>query len=160
MKGSVIVANPESLRLDQQLCFALYAATHAITRSYRALLSDVGLTYPQYLVLLVLLQHEERTVSTLAAELKLNASTLTPVLKRLADAGLVRRTRDPSDERVVTVRLTERGAELREALRRIQDNIVCQTGLDEAGFRELRTTLHVLIDKLSEHHTHDLASAA
>lgn len=141
----------DSLQLDQQLCFALYAATHAITRNYRSLLSEVGLTYPQYLVLLVLMQHERQTVSALASELKLNASTLTPVLKRLAEAGLVSRTRDPVDERVVLISLTERGGELRGALGRIQGEIVCQTGLDEQGFEALRTTLHVLVDRLSDH---------
>lgn len=149
----------DSLRLDQQLCFALYAATHAITRSYRALLSDIGLTYPQYLVLLVLMQHEERTVSELASELMLNASTLTPVLKRLAEAGLVQRTRDPADERVVMVRLTDKGSDLRETLRRIQGDIVCQTGLNDVGFRDLRATLHELIERLGEP-TRELSAAA
>ncbi len=149
----------DSLQIDRQLCFALYAATHAITRNYRALLSDIGLTYPQYLVLLVLMQHERQTVSALANELKLNASTLTPVLKRLADAGLVRRTRDPVDERVVVITLAERGAELRDALGRIQAEIVCQTGLDQAGFESLRTALHQLVERLTEH-TRTLAEAA
>ena len=153
------MSDTASLHLDQQLCFALYAATHAITRNYRVLLNEIGLTYPQYLVLLVLLEHEQQTVSNLAAELKLNASTLTPVLKRLAEAGLVRRTRDPSDERVVIVRLTTAGAELREKMQRIQGEVVCRTGLDDAEFRELRATLHTLIERLASN-ADGLVSAA
>ena len=147
-----------SLRLDQQLCFALYAATHAITRNYRALLGEVGLTYPQYLVLLALMQNGQQTVSRLAAELKLNASTLTPMLKRLAECGLVLRTRHPVDERVVNISLTEQGESLREALGAIQGEIVCQTGFGPAEFETLRTTLHGLVDRLAEH-THGMAEA-
>lgn len=136
------------LGLDDQLCFAIYAATHAITRAYRPMLSELGLTYPQYLVLLVLMQEGAMAVQGVAGRLKLNASTLTPLLKRLAEMGLVRRQRDPADERVVTVSLTDQGEALRQDLLRIQGEVVCRTGLDEAAFIALRTSLHALIDRL------------
>ncbi len=137
-------------RLDQQLCFALYAATHAITRSYRTMLGEIGLTYPQYLVLLVLMQHGACTVQGVANALRLNASTLTPLLKRLAEAGLVRRQRDAGDERVVSVSLTRKGAELRQVLAQIQQQVVCRTGLDEGEFAALRSSLHALVDRLAD----------
>lgn len=126
----------------------MYAATHAITRTYRPLLGGLGLTYPQYLVLLVLMQDGASTVQGVAGRLKLNASTLTPLLKRLAEMELVRRQRDPADERVVTVSLTERGEALRGPLTRVQSEVVCRTGLDEAAFAALRGSLYALIERL------------
>lgn len=135
-------------RIDDQLCFALYAATHAVTRAYRPLLGDIGLTYPQYLVLLVLMQHGSGTVQGIADALRLNASTLTPLLKRLAEAGLVLRSRDPRDERVVTVRLTPRGDALRRTLTDIQAQVTCRTGLDDEAFSALRDSLHALVERL------------
>ncbi len=142
------MAHANGLSLDDQLCFALYAATHAITRAYRPMLGHLGLTYPQYLVLLVLMQDGASTVQGVADRLKLNASTLTPLLKRLADMGLVRRQRDPADERVVGVSLTDEGEALRSRLARIQGEVVCRTGLDEDAFRAMRTSLHALIERL------------
>ena len=142
------MARANGLSLDDQLCFALYAATHAITRAYRPMLGDLGLTYPQYLVLLVLMQDGASTVQGVADRLKLNASTLTPLLKRLADMGLVRRQRDPADERVVAVSLTDEGEALRSRLARIQGEVACRTGLDEDAFQAMRTSLHALIARL------------
>ncbi len=106
----------ENLRLSQQLCFALYAATHAIIRSYRGMLGELGLTYPQYLVLVTLMEHPSMTSGALARALKLDAGTLTPLLKRLAAAGLVLRERRQEDERVVDVSLTAEGWALHDAL--------------------------------------------
>jgi DNA-binding transcriptional ArsR family regulator len=99
----------DDLRLENQLCFALYAATHAITRTYRGKLGELGLTYPQYLVLLALLEQPMMTSGALARALKLDAGTLTPLLKRLATAGLVARERRAQDERVVEISLTPAG---------------------------------------------------
>ena len=95
-----------SLLLDEQLCFALYAAQRAVTAAYRPLLDELGLTYPQYLVLLVLWERGETTVKELAAALRLDYGTLSPLLKRLEAAGLVRRERAAHDERSVLVACT------------------------------------------------------
>lgn len=141
-----------SLRLDDQLCFALYAATNAITRVYRGPLAGIGLTYPQYLVMLVLWEHGTQTVKGLADHLDLDSSTLTPLLKRLATAGLVHRERDHDDERVVRIGLTPAGEALREPAEQIQRGVACRTRLDEAGFVSLRAQLHQL--------AHDMALEA
>jgi MarR family transcriptional regulator, organic hydroperoxide resistance regulator len=108
-------ASPQgSLLLDDQLCFALYAASRAVTARYRPLLDALGLTYPQYLVLLVLWERDSISVRDLGAALQLESSTLSPLLKRLEAAGLLRRERRADDERSVAIRLTDAGAALRE----------------------------------------------
>ena len=139
----------DDLHLNNQLCFALYAATHAITRAYRGLLGDLGLTYPQYLVLLALLAEPAMTSGALARALKLDAGTLTPLLKRLATAGLVSRERRPEDERVVEIRLTAAGLALHDDLARAQNVVVCRTGLSPTEVVALRTALQQLTETLS-----------
>lgn len=103
-----------SLLLDDQLCFALYAASRAVTARYRPLLEALGLTYPQYLVMLVLWEQDSISVRDLGAALQLESSTLSPLLKRLEANGLLRRERRTDDERSVAIRLTEAGARLRD----------------------------------------------
>ncbi|MFJ7078020.1 MarR family winged helix-turn-helix transcriptional regulator [Streptomyces sp. NPDC098781] len=103
-----------SLLLDDQLCFALYAASRAVTARYRPLLEELGLTYPQYLVMLTLWERDAISVRDLGTTLQLESSTLSPLLKRLEAAGLLRRERRPDDERSVALRLTEAGAKLRD----------------------------------------------
>ncbi|MET7652794.1 MULTISPECIES: MarR family transcriptional regulator [unclassified Streptomyces] len=103
-----------SLLLDDQLCFALYAASRAVTARYRPLLDELGLTYPQYLVMLTLWERDSISVRDLGASLQLESSTLSPLLKRLEAGGLLRRERRAEDERSVAIRLTDSGAELRE----------------------------------------------
>jgi MarR family transcriptional regulator, organic hydroperoxide resistance regulator len=137
------------LRLENQLCFTLYAATHAITRSYRGKLGELGLTYPQYLVLLALMEQPVMTSGALARALKLDAGTLTPLLKRLAAAGLVARDRRPQDERVVEISLTPAGRALHDDLLRARETVVCRTGLDDGNLAVLRDALHALTDSLS-----------
>ena len=110
MRNEVLVS--DSLLLDDQLCFALYAASRAVTGLYRSLLDGLGLTYPQYLVMLVLWEGAELTVSELGERLYLDSATLTPLLKRLQSAGLVTRTRGASDERQVLIALTPAGRAL------------------------------------------------
>lgn len=139
----------DNLRLDEQLCFALYAATHAITRVYRPLLAELGLTYPQYIVLLVLLERGESTVNGIADALKLDAATVTPLLKRLAEAGFVSRERNRADERVVLVRLTDAGLALGPRLAKVQDTVRCRTGLDADAFEQLRGVLKNLTATLA-----------
>jgi DNA-binding MarR family transcriptional regulator len=102
------------LRLDRQLCFALYAASRAMTRAYGPVLEPLGLTYPQYLVMLVLWETDDRTVGELGDRLGLDSGTLTPLLKRLEQRELIGRSRDPADERVVRIRLTDAGRALRD----------------------------------------------
>ncbi|MER8060146.1 MULTISPECIES: MarR family transcriptional regulator [unclassified Streptomyces] len=110
---------PGALLLQDQLCFALYAASRAVTARYRPLLDELGLTYPQYLVMLALWERDALSVGDLGGALQLESSTLSPLLKRLESAGLVRRERRPDDERSVTVRLTGSGGALRERARAV-----------------------------------------
>ncbi len=138
----------ENLRLNQQLCFALYAASHAIIRSYRSRLNELGLTYPQYLVLLALIEHPRMTSGELARTLKLDAGTLTPLLKRLSAAGLVARERRQNDERVVEISLTPQGRALHDALAQTQAMVASHTGLSPEALATLRASLHLLTDTL------------
>ena len=131
----------EALRLDRQLCFALYGAANRVTRLYRPLLAALGLTYPQYLVMLVLWEQTPRTVGALGEALDLESSTLTPLLKRLEGQGLIRRARDPGDERRVIVALTPAGAELRERARKVPEDILCRLDLPLSELAELRERL-------------------
>lgn len=118
-----------SLLLDDQLCFALYAASRAVTARYRPLLDELGLTYPQYLVMLVLWEQDSISVRDLGTALQLESSTLSPLLKRLEAGGLLRRERRPDDERSVAIRLTEAGAKLRERARAVPSAIDAAMGL-------------------------------
>ncbi|MFE0451982.1 MarR family winged helix-turn-helix transcriptional regulator [Streptomyces sp. NPDC058914] len=136
-----------SLLLDDQLCFALYAAQRAVTSAYRPLLDELGLTYPQYLVLLVLWERGETTVKELAAALRLDYGTVSPLLKRMESAGLVRRDRAPRDERSVLVACTGRGEELRERAARVPAVLLTATELDGADAVRLRGELWRLAQK-------------
>ena len=120
--------------LSEQLCFDLYAASRAVTAAYRPVLTDLGLTYPQYLVLIVLWDEGSCTVRHLADELRLDHGTLTPLLRRMEVGGLVARRRDNADERFVVVTLTERGDALRQHASRIHCDMKDALGLDEAEF--------------------------
>ena len=136
----------EALRLDRQLCFALYGAANRVTRLYRPLLDALGLTYPQYLAMLVLWEQSPRTVGALGDALDLDSSTLTPLLKRLEAGGLITRARDPEDERRVIVSLTDRGLALRDQAATIPEKILCQMDLsleDLGALRDRLTTLAV-----------------
>ena len=139
----------DALWLDNQLCFALYTATNAITRVYRTVLAPLGLTYPQYLVIVKLLEKPSMTSGELARALRLDAGTLTPMLKRLAAAGLIERTRRIEDERVIDNQLTVAGLALRDDLLAAQQGVVCRTGLDEAQAAALHQALHALTDTLT-----------
>jgi DNA-binding MarR family transcriptional regulator len=129
------------MALRRQVCFALYAASRATTALYRPLLDELGLTYPQYLVLLVLWERDGRTVKELGEELRLDSGTLSPLLKRMEAAGLVARHRTAGDERVVEVRLTAAGTELQARARSVPATLVAATGLDRKTLVELRDTL-------------------
>jgi DNA-binding MarR family transcriptional regulator len=143
------MSNFENLKLKNQLCFALYAATNAITRTYRNRLNHIGLTYPQYLVMMVLWEADGLTVKNLAEQLHLDSATITPLLKRLEVMGFVHRRRNTKDERVVNIFLSEKGREIEAAVAAVQTVVACQTGLPEDEFVELRSTLHQLVETIN-----------
>lgn len=132
---------PPEQRLDNQLCFAVYAAGHAFTQAYKPFLEPQGLTYPQYLVLLQLWERDEQTVKQLGEPLFLDSGTLTPLLKRMEAGGWVMRRRDSEDERVVRVTLTDKGRAFREKARDIPAALMCAAGLDVAALSALRNRL-------------------
>ncbi|MET8081026.1 MarR family transcriptional regulator [Streptomyces sp. NPDC005303] len=136
-----------SLLLDDQLCFALYAAQRAVTAAYRPLLDELGLTYPQYLVLLVLWERGETTVKELATALRLDYGTVSPLLKRLEAAGLVRRERAAADERSVLVACTGRAEELRERAACLPGALLAATALDGTEAARLREDLRRLAQR-------------
>lgn len=131
----------EVLRLDNQLCFALYGAANRMTRLYRPLLDALGLTYPQYLAMLVLWEASPRTVGALGDALDLDSSTLTPLLKRLEAGGLVERARDPEDERRVIVALTDKGRALRDQAASIPEKLFCALDMPLETMGALRDQL-------------------
>jgi MarR family transcriptional regulator, organic hydroperoxide resistance regulator len=128
-RNKVVPKPADALRLGEFLCFAVYSANHAFNRVYKPLLDELGLTYPQYLTMVLLWERDDQTVGSLSEKLFLESSTLTPLLKRLEVLGLVRRTRDPADERQVRVRLTNRGRTIREKALKIPNCILKASGL-------------------------------
>jgi DNA-binding MarR family transcriptional regulator len=141
-----------SLALDRQLCFALYAASRAMTRAYGPLLERLGLTYPQYLVMLVLWDGDGASIKALGERLELDSGTLTPLAKRLEADGLIRRRRSADDERVVELHLTAAGRALKAKAKDVPVKLACLAGLDgprgaerlerlRKELRELSTTL-------------------
>lgn len=140
----------ENLKLDHQLCFALYTATHALTRAYRNALDKSGLTYTQYLVMLVLWESNGISLNAIGQRLDLNSATLTPMLKRLESAGFITRKRNSKDDRVLMVTLTDAGANLQHEVAKAQKSVECQTGLCQEEFVQLRDSLHRLVETMVE----------
>ena len=140
----------DPLRLENQLCFALHAASRAMTGAYQPLLDELGITYPQYLVLLLLWEEDGSRVSQLGERLHLDSGTLTPLLKRLETHGLVERRRNTADERVVEVFLTSTGKRLKRRAMAVPAVMLCRTGLSIAELEKLRGTLQNLTKKLHE----------
>ena len=143
----------DALALDDQLCFALYAASRAMTAAYAPLLDALELTYPQYLVMLVLWEHDGERVSRIGERLHLDSATLTPLLKRLEARGLLERRRSRDDERVVELFLTREGVRLRRRAADVPRAIWCKTELPLPEVAKLRATLHELTRKLRESRT-------
>ncbi|PYG59405.1 MarR family transcriptional regulator [Rhizobium sp. UGM030330-04] len=137
------------LRLDQQICFALYGAAHAFTRAYKPLLDPIGLTYPQYLVMMALWEKQTSTVKALGEMLGLDSGTLSPLLKRLEHAGLITRKRGTVDERQVLVALTPKGADLKKEGVKIMMAIGGATGCGLEELAQLRDRVNALKDGLS-----------
>jgi len=136
-------------KLSDFLCFAVYSASHAFNRLYKPLLDELGLTYPQYLVMVTLWERDDRTVGEIGEQLFLESNTLTPLLKRMEAAGLVSRRRDPADERQVRLRLTEDGKALLDKARRVPPCVLEATGLTSEGARSLTDQIGALRTRLS-----------
>ncbi len=139
-----------SMSLDQQFCFALYSANLALNKVYRKLLAKLNLTYPQYLVMLILWERDEVMVSEIGDHLFLDSATLTPLLKRLEAAGLLMRSRSAEDERQVIIRLTDQGRSLRETARSVPDEVLCATACSEETLTDLKRQLERLRAQLSQ----------
>ncbi|WP_347506701.1 MarR family winged helix-turn-helix transcriptional regulator [Pseudomonas anguilliseptica] len=142
----------EGLQLDNQLCFKLYAASRAVIRAYKPMLDQLGLTYPQYLAMLVLWEWQQQppalpTVKALGERLLLDSGTLTPLLKRLELQGLLQRKRSASDEREVHLALTPAGGALREQVLPLKSQLLCERGVDLDQVAVLRSQVGVLLDQ-------------
>jgi len=135
--------------LDEQLCFALYSTGLAMNKVYRKLLRKLDLTYPQYLVMLVLWERDGVSVSDIGARLFLDSATLTPLLKRLEAAGLVARTRSAQDERQVVISLTDAGRAMRRDAASIQEGVLCAAACEPADLIALKQQLERLRGKLA-----------
>ncbi|MEF9915286.1 MarR family transcriptional regulator [Streptomyces sp. P5-A9] len=146
--GLAGLPDTELLKLDHQVCFSLQAASRAFGGVYREALKDLGLTYPQYLAMMVLWEHGPLPVKTIGERLHLDSGTLSPLLKRLETAGLVRRERSPEDERSVTVHLTDAGGGLRERALPVPRAILEATGMSVEEVLDLQRTLARLTESL------------
>ncbi len=143
-------SSPPELLLENQICFAVYSAAHAFAQAYKSHLDPMGLTYPQYLVMLLLWEQDGRSVNELGQPLHLDSGTLTPLLKRMEKAGLVTRQRDTKDERIMRIHLTDHGRSLRERARAIPSAMLCASGLELDGLMALRDEVKALGQNLRE----------
>ncbi|UXH80253.1 MarR family winged helix-turn-helix transcriptional regulator [Roseateles amylovorans] len=150
-RASAPVESTDWLLLDQQLCFALYATSLAMTKLYKPLLGPLGLTYPQYLVMLVLWESDGVGVSELGQRLNLDSGTLTPLLKRLESIALIARRRDSKDERRVEIHLTEAGRVLRAKAVGIPEELACASACSPDQLQTLTRQLHDLRGQLLTH---------
>ena len=146
------VAEPcEALLLDNQLCFALYSTSLLMTKVYKPLLQALGLTYPQYLAMMVLWEQDGLTVGDVSTRLLTDPGSLTPLLKRLESEGFITRTRSKEDERVVLLRLTEQGRALQQRARQVPGCILSASGLDLEKLQKIQSDLLQLRGNLREH---------
>ena len=141
---------PAELPVEEYLCLALYTASRSVTGLYRDLLGELGLTYPQYLVMRLLWQQGQQQVKQIASVLQLDYGTLSPLLKRLEAAGLVTRTRRRDDERSVEIALTQAGEAMRAQAGTVPDRVVCALGLDDRAGRELLQTLRNIASAVND----------
>ncbi|CAM3307868.1 MarR family transcriptional regulator [Paenibacillus lupini] len=140
----------ELLKLDNQICFAFYACSREITKLYRPILAELGLTYTQYITLLALWEQDNVSVKELGAKLLLDSGTLTPLLKKLESMGLLTRARDKSDERHLIVRLTEKGQELRKQAECVPGRLYEGTDIEPEELISLRKQVQSLMNKINE----------
>jgi len=137
-----------NLLLDNQLCFALYSATNAVTRYYRFYFKELGITYSQYLVLITLWEGNCKNASDIGKILKLDLPTITPILQKLDAMGFIKKSRSKDDERVVAIELTKKGIDLEEEVAAIQDKVACKTHLSVKEFNALKDILNDLTDAM------------
>jgi DNA-binding MarR family transcriptional regulator len=137
------------LRLDNQICFAVYSTAHAFNRVYKPLLDRLSLTYPQYLVMLVLWERDGVPVKDIGERLHLDSGTLTPLLKRLETAGLIKRTRSSEDERQVLIALTPQGQALREKARAVPQSILAASACSISELSAMKNEIIALRDRLN-----------
>ena len=145
------MTKPPALNLDEFLCFEVYSANHAFNRVYQPLLDKLRLTYPQYLVMVLLWERDDQTVGELGARLSLESNTLTPLLKRLETLGPIQRSRDPADERQVRTQLTEKGRRLRAKALHIPGCILAASGLDARTAKQMMTGIAMLRHALANY---------
>jgi MarR family transcriptional regulator, organic hydroperoxide resistance regulator len=143
----------DPLALDNQFCFALYSASLAMTKTYKPFLDKLGLTYPQYLVMLVLWQQDDVLVKSIGEKLFLDSGTLTPLLKRLEASALIARTRDDADERQVRITLTREGRALKKKAQTIPYQVLCASGQPQNTLEALRSQLFGIRDELARANT-------
>lgn len=143
-------AAPDPLHLDQQFCFAVYSTMHALNRTYKPLLERLGITYPQYIVLLVLWERDGIPVGEIGEKLMLDSSTLTPLLKRMEAAGIIRRTRNPDDERQVLIALTGEGKAMRKTAAEFPESLLCAAGCSVADLVSLKERMLAVRDNMLE----------
>lgn len=149
MKGGFHALNrDERLKLENQLCFAVYACAREMTKLYRPYLDELGITYTQYVALLALWEQDDITVKELGARLYLDSGTLTPLLKKLEGLQLLTRVRDPQDERNVRIRLTPQGAALKAKACEIPEKLFCATDMTEEETTALRLRLTSLLEQI------------
>jgi MarR family transcriptional regulator, organic hydroperoxide resistance regulator len=146
----------DPLALANMLCFAIYSAGHAFTRAYKPLLDALGVTYPQYLVMVVLWEEDGQTVGAIGERLHLESSTLTPLLKRLEQAGFIRRARDAHDERQVRIHLTDAGRALKEKAKAIPNHMLRSTGQQVRDLVKLKAEIASLRDALDSNAPKDV----
>lgn len=137
------------LKLDNQLCFVLYAASRVLTKLYGPFLAKLNLTYPQYLVMLVLWEHENLSVSEIGKLLYLDSGTLTPLLKRLEAAGLITRNRLSTDERKVMVALTPQGSAMKKQAASVPAELFCRSGLTVEEFQAIKQNVATLLERMN-----------
>jgi DNA-binding MarR family transcriptional regulator len=151
--SSDAVQSFDPLALENQFCFALYSASLAMTKTYKPFLDKLGLTSPQYLVMLVLWHQDDVLVKTIGEKLFLDSGTLTPLLKRLEASSLIQRTRDEADERQVRITLTKEGRALKKKAQRIPHEVLCASGQSYDVLQSLRTQLSAIRDDLTRSNT-------
>lgn len=142
--------NLQQLKLDNQICFPVYALSREIVGRYRPLLDQLDITYPQYLVLLVLWEHQEQSVSQLGEKLYLDSGTLTPLLKRLEQKKLVTRSRSKEDERIVKIKLTSEGQCLQKKAASIPKQLFEDMKVPEEELKQLKTTIEKILTTLNQ----------
>ena len=138
------------LKLENQACFPIYALSRVLTAHYKPILDDIGLTYPQYLVMLVLWEHQQLSVKEIGEKLLLDSGTLTPLLKKLETRKLVSRTRSMEDERVLIVSLTKDGAALKENAVNVPFSFKCSLGLSVEEMVSLRDSINIILNRTKQ----------